>query len=179
LLQLYSIGLVELAADGSLKNGVATESYSQDTITGLARVFTGWDNDRPSRTEPGHAQRPMILNAANHSPGAKSFLGVSIAAGTPGDAALKTALDTIAAHPNVGPFIGRQLIQRLVTSNPSPAYIGRVTAVFNNNGSGVRGDLKAVVRAVLLDDEARRAPAPGDTSRGKLREPIVRFVQWA
>jgi uncharacterized protein (DUF1800 family) len=92
---------------------------------------------------------------------------------------LKVALDTIANHPNVAPFISRQLIQRLVASNPSPAYVARVAAVFNNNGANVRGDLKAVVNAILLDSEARSAPAATDTTRGKLREPIVRFVQWA
>ena len=179
VLQLFSLGLVELSPDGTLKNGVATDTYGQDTITGLAKVFTGWNNDAANNTDPGYAQRPMVLTAANHSPSAKQFLGVTIAAGTPGAPALQTALDTIAAHPNVGPFIGRQLIQRLVTSNPSPAYVGRVAAVFANNGAGVRGDLKAVIKAVLLDDEARRAPVAGDTTRGKLREPVVRFIQWA
>jgi uncharacterized protein (DUF1800 family) len=121
----------------------------------------------------------MVLTAANHSTSVKQFLGVTIAAGTPGATALQAALDTIAAHPNVGPFISRQLIQRLVASNPSPAYIARVSAVFANNGAGVRGDLRAVIKAILLDDEARRAPLAGDTTRGKLREPVVRFIQWA
>jgi uncharacterized protein (DUF1800 family) len=179
VLQLFSLGLVELSADGTLKNGVATDTYGQDTITGLAKVFTGWNNNAANNTDPGHAQRPMVLTEANHSPSAKQFLGVTVAAGTPGATALQTALDTIAAHPNVGPFIGRQLIQRLVSSNPSPAYVGRVAAVFANNGAGVRGDLKAVIKAVLLDDEARRAPVAGETTRGKLREPVVRFIQWA
>ena len=179
VLQLFSLGLVELAPDGTLKNAVATDTYSQDTITGLAKVFTGWNNDAANNADPGYAQRPMVLTAANHSPGVKQFLGVTVAAGTPGATALQTALDTIAGHPNVGPFIGRQLIQRLVSSNPSPAYVGRVAAVFANNGAGVRGDLKAVIRAVLLDDEARRAPVAGETTRGKLREPVVRFIQWA
>jgi len=179
VLQLFSLGLVELAADGTPKNGVVTDTYGQDTITGLAKVFTGWDNNAASRTDPGYAQRPMVLNAANHSPSAKQFLGVTIAAGTSGSAAMQKALDTIAGHANVGPFIGRQLIQHLVASNPSPAYVGRVAAVFANNGAGARGDLAAVVKAVLLDDEARRAPSASDTTRGKLREPIVRFVQWA
>ncbi len=179
VLQLFSIGLRELAVDGTLKNGVATDTYGQDTITGLAKVLTGWDFDGYSRLDPGWAQRPMVLNAAFHSPSEKRFLGVVIAAGTDGRAALTTALDTIAGHPNVGPFIGRQLIQRLVTSAPSAAYVGRVAAVFNDNGSGVRGDLKAVIRAVLLDDEARSAPQASQTTRGRLREPIQRFVQWA
>jgi len=179
VLQLFSLGLTELAADGTLKNGVATDTYGQDTITGLAKVFTGWNNNAANNTDPGYAQRPMVLTAANHSTSVKQFLGVTIAAGTPGATALQTALDTIAAHPNVGPFIGRQLIQRLVASNPSPAYVARVSAVFANNGAGVRGDLRAVIKAILLDDEARRAPLAGDTTRGKLREPVVRFIQWA
>ena len=179
VLQLFSIGLTELALDGTPKNGVLTDTYGPDTVSGLAKVFTGWDNDRLSRTEPGYAQRPMIFNAALHSPSEKKFLGVTIPAGTNGQAALKIALDTIAGHPNVGPFIGRQLIQRLVASNPSAAYVGRVAAVFNDNGAGVRGDLKAVIRTVLLDSEARAAPQASETTRGKLREPIVRFVQWA
>ena len=179
VLQLFSLGLTELAADGTLKNGVATDTYGQDTITGLAKVFTGWNNNAANNTDPGYAQRPMVLTAANHSTSVKQFLGVTIAAGTPGATALQTALDTIAAHPNVGPFIGRQLIQRLVASNPSPAYVARVSAVFANNGAGVRGDLRAVIKAILLDDEARRAPVAGDTTRGKLREPVVRFIQWA
>jgi uncharacterized protein (DUF1800 family) len=179
VLQLFSLGLTELAADGTLKNGVATDTYGQDTITGLAKVFTGWNNNAANNTDPGYAQRPMVLTAANHSTSVKQFLGVTIAAGTPGATALQTALDTIAAHPNVGPFIGRQLIQRLVASNPNPAYVARVSAVFANNGAGVRGDLRAVIKAILLDDEARRAPVAGDTTRGKLREPVVRFIQWA
>lgn len=179
VLQLFSLGLIELAADGTPKNGVVTDTYGQDTITGLAKVFTGWDNNAASRVEPGYAQRPLVFNAANHSPSGKQFLGVSIAAGTSGTVAMQKALDTIAGHANVGPFIGRQLIQRLVASQPSAAYVGRVAAVFADNGAGVRGDLKAVVKAVLMDDEARRAPAAADTTRGKLREPIVRFIQWA
>jgi len=111
----------------------------------------------------------VVINAARHSTLEKHFLGATVAAGTEGKAALKTALDTIAGQANVGPFIGRQSIQRLVTSNPSPAYVGRVAAVFNNNGTGQRGDLKAVVKAVLLDSEARRPANASDTARGKLR----------
>jgi uncharacterized protein (DUF1800 family) len=97
----------------------------------------------------------MRLNAANHSTLAATFLGVTVPANTDGVAALKTALDTLSNHPNVGPFFGKQMIQRLVTSNPSPAYVARVASAFNNNGAGVRGDLAAVFKAVLLDDEAR------------------------
>ncbi len=179
VLQLFSIGLVELNEDGSLRGGVATDTYTQDSISGLAKVFTGWDFDAASRTESSYAQRPMVPVAGRHSPSEKRFLGTTIAAGTDSRVALGRALDTIANHPNVGPFVGRQLIQRLVTSNPSAAYVGRVAAVWRDNGSGLRGDLKAVIKAVLLDTEARAAPTAGDTTRGKLREPIVRFVQWA
>ncbi len=182
VLQLFSLGLVELNADGSARldaNGRTLDTYNQDTITGLARIFTGWDYDGFSRVESSHAQRPMVVNAARHESGEKRFLGTVVAAGAAPAAGLQQALATIAAHPNVAPFLSRQLIQRLVSSNPSAAYVGRVAAVFNNNGSGVRGDLKAVLRAVLLDAEARSAPAAGDTTRGKLREPLVRFVQWA
>jgi uncharacterized protein (DUF1800 family) len=182
VLQLFSLGLVALNADGTPQRdaaGNSIETYNQDTITGLARVFTGWDYDGFSRTEPGHARRPMVNNASQHETGAKTFLGVTVPAGSSATASLKQALDTIASHPNVGPFIGRQLIQRLVTSNPSPAYVARVAAAFNDNGQGVRGDFKAVLKAILLDSEARRAPSPEDTTRGMLREPVARFIQWA
>ena len=112
-----------------------------------------------------------------HSISQKQFLGTTIPAQTLAatNNDIRIALDTLFNHPNVGPFIGKQLIQRLVSSNPSPAYVSRVAAAFNNNGSGVRGDMKAVIRAVLLDPEARTVTA-GNT--GKLREPVVRFVQW-
>ena len=91
---------------------------------------------------------------------------------------LKIALDTLFNHPNVGPFIGRQLIQRLVTSNPSPQYVARVAAAFANNGSGVRGDMKAVIKAILLDPEARADVDPATPNAGKLREPVVRLANW-
>jgi uncharacterized protein (DUF1800 family) len=121
----------------------------------------------------------MSFVASRFSTSDKSFLGSTIQGSVAGPDALNMALDKIFSHPNVGPFIGRQLIQRLVTSNPSPAYVGRVAAVFNNNGVGVRGDLKAVIRAILLDSEARSAPVSQATGWGKLREPMLRLVQWA
>jgi uncharacterized protein (DUF1800 family) len=108
----------------------------------------------------------------------KRFLGAVIPAGTGGVASMNKALDVLCAHPNVGPFIGTQLIQRLVTSNPSPAYVGRVAAVFADDGRGRRGNLRAVVRAVLLDREAR-FPDLDSPTWGKVREPIVRFAAWA
>jgi uncharacterized protein (DUF1800 family) len=121
----------------------------------------------------------MTLNASRHSDLAVSFLNANIGARVDGATALKTALDALFNHPNVGPFFGRQMIQRLVTSNPSPAYVARVASAFNNNGAGVRGDMKAVWTAILLDDEARSASSLTDNNFGKLREPMLRFVQWA
>ncbi|MBH9554363.1 DUF1800 domain-containing protein [Inhella sp. 4Y17] len=184
VMQLFSIGLVELNLDGTPKlnsQGQPIETYTQDMVTQLARVFTGWDFDRSGSgtTVPEFARKPMVLNANLHSNLAASFLGVTVPANTAGAAALKIALDTLAAHPNVGPFLGKQLIQRLVTSNPSPYYVARVAKVFNDNGQGVRGDLGAVVRAVLLDDEARDPAKLSDPSWGKLREPMLRAIQWA
>ena len=121
----------------------------------------------------------MVNNAAQHESGAKTFLGTTIPAGTSGPQSLSLALDAIFAHPNVAPFISKQLIQRLVTSNPPPAYVARISAVFENNGSGMRGDLKAVVRAILLDVEARDDAIAGTATEGKLREPIMRLTGWA
>ncbi len=182
VLQLFSIGLLELREDGRPRTnwrGQPIETYTQDTVAGLARVFTGWNFDRYDRNRHDWTMRPMSFTATRHEPGEKRFLGHTVPAGTPGPQALKQALDVIAAHPNVGPFMGRQLIQRLVTSNPSPAYVTRVARTFADNGQGVRGDLAAVVRAVLLDPEAWRDPNPHEQKAGRLREPVERFVQWA
>lgn len=180
VMQLFTIGLVQLNADGSPKlgsDGKPLETYTQAQITELARVFTGWDYDGSSATDPAYVRKPMVNTASRFATGAKKVLGVDIPATADGAAAMRTAMDTLAEHANVGPFIGRQLIQRLVASHPSPAYVGRVAAVWANNGAGVRGDLKAVVRAVLLDAEARTASTA--LSAGKLREPVLRLVQWA
>jgi uncharacterized protein (DUF1800 family) len=121
----------------------------------------------------------LVQVASRYETGAKTFLGTTIPAGTSAAQGLTMALDAICAHPNVAPFFSRQLIQRLVTSNPSAAYVARVAAVFNDNGSGARGDLKAVIKALLLDDEARSAGAAAAPSFGKLREPMLRFAAWA
>jgi uncharacterized protein (DUF1800 family) len=179
VLQLFSLGLVELNPDGTPKGGQAQETYGPQTITELARVFTGWDFDGFTRADPAWTKRPMAHIALRYDTGAKSVLGNAIPAATPGPTALRMALDAIAGHPNVAPFISRQLIQRFVTSAPSAAYVGRVAAVFNDNGQGVRGDLKAVLKAILLDDDARRAPTSTEMTRGRLSEPVVRFIQWA
>ena len=178
LMQLFTIGLLRLNNDGSLQGGSAQETYTQDDITGLARVFTGWNIANNDNTTPDRMRLPMANSAAQHETGAKTFLGTTIPAGTAGPQSLTLALDAIFAHANLPPFVCRQLIQRLVTSNPSPAYVGRISQVFINNGSGVRGDLRAVVRAILLDTEARTDPG-SSTSYGKLREPVMRLTGWA
>lgn len=224
VMQLFSVGLYQLNLDGTEKldgNGKKIETYTQSDVTNLARVFTGYNFDVRG-TDPkipvynsdgtlatytveskDSVLRPMALTASKHSTLAATFLGTTVAANTAGAVALKTALDTLYNHPNIGPFFGKQMIQRLVTSNPSPAYVARVAAAFNNNGAGLRGDLRAVWTAIFLDDEARRtyavstvpAPSPADPSVirnaegrlnrdiadkafGKLREPMLRFVQW-
>ncbi len=182
LMQLFTLGLYQINTDGSLmmSGGAPIETYTQDDVSGLARVWTGWTLDSTDSTTPDRYRRPMVNIAANHETGTKVFLKTTIPANTSGVDSKKLALDAIFAHPNIAPFVSKQLIQRLVTSNPSPAYIGRVAAVFADNGSGVRGDLKAVVRAVLLDTEARDdAAATASTTSGKLREPIVRLTGWA
>jgi uncharacterized protein (DUF1800 family) len=182
VMQLFTIGLVQLNLDGTPQrvNGNTVDSYGLNDITGLARVFTGWQADFAGgdRGTPDYVRRPLVNNASAYETGAKSFLGTTIAANTPANTCLTTAMDTIAAHANVAPFFCRQLIQRLVTSNPSPAYVARMAAVFNNDGSGVRGNLRAVVRALLLDEEARSATTAAAPTWGKLREPMLRFIGW-
>lgn len=184
VMQLFSIGLVQLNPDGSKQldtNGQPIYTYTQADVSAFAAVLTGWDLDlakgQTQSSDPSFTTRPMVNNPSYFTSGAKSVLGVAIPASADGPTALGLALDVLSTHPNNGPFIGRQLIQHLVCSNPSPSYVARVSAVFNDNGKGVRGDLRAVINAVLLDPEAR-SPMPGPAN-GKLREPIVRFVQWA
>lgn len=190
VMQLFSVGLLQLNADGSVKmNGsVPAETYTPADIAGLAKVFTGWSWACPvapsattstcfgngstnGQSDPERTTKPMINYPQYHSPEEKKFLTAVIPAGTDGATSLKTALDTLANHPNVGPFLGRQLIQRLVASNPSPAYVSAVAQVFNDNGSGVRGDMKAVVKAILTHPEARTL----STKSGKVREPVLRL----
>jgi len=185
LMQLFTIGLVMLNADGSAQTSAAgqpVETYVQADVSGLARVFTGWNLNVSGLTSPyppDYHQRPMISTASQYETGSKSFLGTTIAAGTGAVDSLNQALDTLFSHPNLPTFVSKQLIQRLVTSNPSPDYVARVSAVFTNNGSGVRGDLKAVIKAILLDSLARDASALSNPTAGKLREPVVRFLNWA
>jgi uncharacterized protein (DUF1800 family) len=198
VMQLFTIGLYELNLDGSVKTsqGKKLETYTANDVSQLARVFTGYDFDRslhPYDTGNGiqfpggtykvwpreYARRPMTIKESDHSPEEIKFLTTTINANTLGANALKTALDALFNHPNVGPFFGRQMIQRLITSDPSPEYVARVASAFNNNGAGVRGDMKAVWTAILLDDEARGAASVSDPFFGKLREPMLRLTQWA
>ncbi|MES2443455.1 MAG: DUF1800 family protein [Pseudomonadota bacterium] len=180
LMQLFTIGLHQLNMDGTpkLSGGKPIETYGPADVSGLARVFTGLTTDTRDTTTPDVYRRPLVVNAATHELGASNFLGASVASGTTGAAAIGIALDTIFAHANVPPFVSKQLIQRLVTSNPTPAYVGRVASVFADNGAGVRGDMKAVIRAILLDGEARADPSSATTA-GKLREPVMRMTGWA
>ena len=183
LLQLFMIGLVELNLDGTprLVNGQPIETYTQTDVSGLARVFTGWDIDYAGANNdiPDHHRRPMLQVPSRYETGAKTFLGLTIPAGTEATKSLTMALDHLYAHTNVPPFWSRQLIQRLVTSNPSPAYVERVARVFQNDGTGQRGNLSAVVRAILLDVEARTDSPSDQPMAGKVREPILRLLAWA
>jgi uncharacterized protein (DUF1800 family) len=177
LMQLFTIGLVDLQPGGELQ-----ETYSLEDVTGLARVFTGFDFDTAGFSvpyPPEVVRRPMAQVASRYETGEKRFLGVVIPANTPALESLKIALDTVFRHPNTAPFVSRQLIQRMVTSNPSPGYIQRVSVKFENNGAGVRGDLKAVIKAILLDPEARSPEQALAPTYGKFREPMVRFLNWA
>jgi uncharacterized protein (DUF1800 family) len=190
VMQLFTIGLHELNVDGTLKlkDGQPIETYDNNDITGLAKVFTGFSyGGAGSNLE--HFFRahdrdwevlPMKAYPRFHSTSEKRFLGLVIPAQRFPDpkASLTAALDHLFHHPNVGPFIGKLLIQRLVTSNPSPAYVRRVALAFNDNGAGVRGDMRAVIRAVLLDPEARSTEAVEQPGFGKVREPILRLSQW-
>ncbi len=188
VLQLFTIGLSELNPDGTPQldgSGNPVPTYTQDTIDGFARVFTGWTYP----TQPGsngHFWNPEFYGGPmipfdNHHDSASTKLllnSATLQAGGTAQADMTAALQNIFSHPNVGPFISQQLIQHLVTSNPSPAYVGRVAAVFNDNGSGVRGDLKAVVAAILTDEEARRGDDPSQVQAndGHLKEPLLFMI---
>ncbi len=196
VMQLFTIGLYELNLDGTVKtaNGKDVESYTADDVSQLARVFTGYDFNPAYRNKQPYiengarkydvysreyARQRMTLDVTKHSNLAvKCTNYINIPAGTPGPEALRLALDGLFNNPNAGPFFAKQMIQRLVTSNPSPAYVARVASAFNKDASGQRGNLRAVWRAILLDDEARGPQGLTDPGFGKVREPIVRFVQW-
>ncbi|MGB8509405.1 MAG: DUF1800 domain-containing protein, partial [Pyrinomonadaceae bacterium] len=184
ILQLFSIGVNELNTDGTPRldaQGKPLPSYDQNTVVNFTKVFTGWNFSTAIGNGITNYRDPMVpRSATNHDTTAKTLLsGVTLPAGQTAQQDLTAALDNIFNHPNVGPFVGKQLIQHLVTSNPSPAYVGRVAAVFNNdcsgfypdNCTGARGNMKAVVTAVLLDPEAR-GDVKTDPNYGKLREPV-------
>lgn len=202
IMQLFTIGLVELNIDGTakLRNGLPIEVYDNKDVEGLAKVFTGFDLDYSGvAMNPSPVPGPMVPDVrlvrqsmtadyrrwsppaagSTHSLEEKRFLGVTIPAGTGPNESLRRALDVLVNHPNVGPFISKQLIQRLVSSNPSGPYVARVAMVFDNNGRGVRGDLGAVFKAILLDPEATDPATAKSPFSGRLREPMVRFAQWA
>jgi hypothetical protein len=181
LMQLFSIGVTLLNSDGTPQldnSGQPIPSYTQDTVENFAKVFTGWTfppmpGANAQWTDPIYFQGQMAPIEAHHDTTAKVLLGgTAVPAGGTAESDLKIALDNIFNHPNVGPFIGKQLIQHLVTSNPSPAYVQRVAAVFANDGHGVRGNLQAVVQQILLDPEAR-GDSKVDSAYGKLREPAL------
>lgn len=196
IMQLFSIGLSQLHADGTLKldaDGLPIPTYTQSDIRGLAHVFTGWgpfyDPANPPRWSDGSiaaqndwfwwgwdSLNPMSFYPSYADQQNRTIVGGAVISGAlVGDARLDAALDALFNHPNVGPFLARQLIQRFVTSNPSPGYVYRVASAFANNGAGVRGDLGATLRAVLLDYEARTSDVLADTAFGKLREPLLRM----
>ncbi|MBA3506277.1 MAG: DUF1800 family protein [Betaproteobacteria bacterium] len=187
IMQLFSIGLDELNIDGTPvldASGNPVPTYDQTDVVEFSRVFTGYTYADPAnpaanatRKNPSYyaaAMVPYPIGAATgHDTNAKTLLnGVVLAANQPIQQDIDAAVRNVFVHPNTGPFFGKQLIQRLVTGNPSPAYVARVAGVFNNNGAGVRGDLQAVVRAILLDPEARGGPK-GDPKFGSLREPVL------
>jgi len=195
IMQLFSIGLYELNTDGSLKlnNGEFIPTYGQNNIREFAKIFTGlsvadwvtnpYGNDNiyfGKSLWTSNVTIPMIMYENQHESGSKTLLkGRIVPAGQTGMQDIEDAIDNLFMHPNVGPFIGYRLIQRLVKSNPTPEYIARVSAVFNNNGNGVRGDLGATVKAILMDAEARACTPQNSVSSSKLKEPLMRYTHFA
>lgn len=185
LMQLFTIGLHELTADGRVvvENGEPVPAYEQRTVEEFARVWTGWnfgDADEwfSGGQTPYDKRIDMVPWEEYHEPAAKELLGgVSTSAGATTRADMSVALDNLFNHPNVGPFLARLLIQRLVTSNPTPAYVGRVASAFNDDGTGVRGSLAAVAKAVVLDAEARLGHGALPQQFGKFKEPTLRLTQ--
>jgi uncharacterized protein (DUF1800 family) len=188
LMQLFTLGLSQLNADGTPQldsSGNPIPTYTQDDVMALGRVFTGWTYP----TEPGQVLQkhnpqfyggPMVPVESNHDAGAKTLLGQPIAAGQTAEQELDSALTIIFNHPNLPPFVALRMIEKLVTSNPSPAYVGRVASAFANGkfqtyGTGKRGDMQALVAAILMDAEARRGDSAttAEANDGKLREPVV------
>ena len=179
-LQLFTIGVHELNLDGTKKrdgNNNYIPTYDQKTIEEFAKVFTGWSySDKTWKQWAGQANRldPLIAFEEYHDTSSKTLLnGETSPSGLNAKDDLDFALNNIFKHPNIAPYISKQLIQRLVTSNPTPDYVARVAEVFNDNGNGVKGDMKAIVSAILLDEDALAETKPD--SFGKLREPLLRM----
>lgn len=195
ILQLFTIGLVELNPDGTPVtdgSGHPVELYDNTDITGLARVFTGLTLDYAREVGDDFTPvftNPLAVNEEFHSEREKSFLGLTIPANTNAEDSIEQALDHIMAHPNVGPFIGRQLIQRFTTSDPDPDYVERVAAAFDAGrftlpdgtliGDGRKGDLAATLAAILFDPDNQIDAAFADDRFGKVREPVIRIANWA
>ncbi len=177
LMQLFAIGTVLLNPDGTPQTdatGATIAAYSNTDVKEVARALTGWTwarlNGAPLSDYTNRDwTKPMVINAARFDTGSKTFLGKTIAAGATQQANVDTVVDTMFNHPNIAPYICKRLIQQLTVANPTPAYVGRVAAVFANNGAGVRGDMKAVVRAIYLDSEARVV----SQLPGKVKEPVL------
>lgn len=189
IMQLMSIGLYEQYQDGTIKlvNGKPVETYTLQDVKGLAKVFTGWSWGGADQSEarfygsvkdPFREAMPMQAYAAFHSTSGKTFLGRTITAGSTAAADMKIALDTLFNNRNVGPFIARRLIERLVSSNPSPNYVANVALAFADNGKGVRGDMQAVIRAIFMAPEARWGGVANLTASPKVREPVIRLANW-
>jgi uncharacterized protein (DUF1800 family) len=179
-MQLFSMGVDKLNPDGTRQtdaSGAAAPSYTSADVREVARALTGWTYTRlngaplTDNNQLDYAS-PMIPNAAIYDTGAKTFLGVTVPAGATQTDSLNAVIDAVFNNASTAPYISKQLIQMLVTSNPTPAYVARVSGVFANNGSGVRGDLKAVVRAILTDAEARGDAKTADTA-AKIKEPVL------
>jgi uncharacterized protein (DUF1800 family) len=199
VMQLFTIGLYQLNDDGSQKLGSTGQpipTYSNTDVMGLAKVFTGFSWNNPNDTSdaawdnccayvgPGYGEEilPMQSYPDHHSTVEKDFLGVTIPSSGSSDPAgdLKIALDTLFNHPNLPPFFCKQMIQHLVTSNPSPTYISNCSKVFENDGTGVRGNLQAVFTEILLDPEARNSATDfSNPQYGKVREALLRYTEWA
>ena len=187
VMQLFTIGLEELAIDGSPRGG---ETYATEDVEGLAAVFTGlaYESEWFGWPSPGNEAsfaKPMVGFPEHHEPGEKRFLGATVPAGTDAVASVEAALDHLLDHPNLAPFVSKQMIQHLVTSNPEPAYVARVARAFEAGtyradglafGEGRRGDMLATVAAILLDEEARSRKVAARADFGRVRDPILRFA---
>lgn len=180
LMQLFSMGVSQLSSDGTVlhdSSGGAIATFTGDDVHNVARALTGWTyarlNGAPITDNTNiDYSKPMIINAAVYDTAAKPFLGATVQAGASQDASVNAVVDAVFNASSTAPYVSKYLIQQLVTSNPSPEYVGRVSAIFANDGAGVRGNLRAVVRAILLDSEAR-GDAKTQTTSGKVKEPVL------